>query len=395
MNFKGLKMKIASVACAFTALISLAGTAGAAYLWDAKIKASYGYDTNMVTLGAASDATDGFENGYDGRAIVAGSLMTYFYHPEWMIDTEYFWNDIRSAEVPKEWVFYISSGYTNKTITLTWELNIPSTLTLTLFDDTAGTSVDLAAQTSYAYTNTSTSSRAFRVAASGSLPGNGGSGGEGGSTPPADTTAPDTSITGITDNQVFSTSTVNAGLSGTDDISAASALQYSYMIDSGSWSDWSADTTAALSGVSDGAHVLYAKAKDEAGNEDASPAQVSFKVDTAAPQLSILNYETTATTKMTYTVKVNCSTSDAVSGVQSLSYSVSDEYNLVSLNGSVTPPSGDSFNFTVDLDRKIEPKDRYGRVYTITVTATDKAGYSTTQSTTYTVSPLGRRKPLR
>ena len=32
---------------------------------------------------AADDATDGFENGYESRAIMAGKLVAYFYHPEW------------------------------------------------------------------------------------------------------------------------------------------------------------------------------------------------------------------------------------------------------------------------------------------------------------------------
>lgn len=407
LNKKYLKILKSFLLSTLLVESALYSHAFAAPEWTAKIAATYGLDSNQIILGTAIDATDGFENGYESRAIMAGSLITFFYQPDWAASTpdaaEYFWTDIRATDLPKEWTFYISSSYTNKTINLNWEITAPDTLLLTLYDDDStygtGTSIDMKGQTSYSYTNTSAAGRAFRVIASGSTPNSGSAGGDtggsGGSTPPVDITPPDTSISGITNDQTFAISAVNATLSGIDEISALSALQYSYKKDSDSWSAWSTNSIVSLTGLTDGTHILYAKAKDEAGNEDASPAQVNFKVDTAGPELYMISYENTVTTRTRYTVKFNYFTSDT-SGTQVLNYTVKDEYNLLSLNGSVTPPTSGYTDFTVNLNRLVRPMDRNGRVYTIMVTSVDKVGNSTSTSVTYTVMPPPRqpRKPL-
>lgn len=125
--------------------------------------------------------------------------------------------------------------------------------------------------------------------------------------------------------------------SGTDDKSAQASLQYSYMIDSGAWSAWSASTSASLTGLFNGAHTFYVKARDEAGNEDPTPAQVSFTVDTGTPVIT-LNGDSTVTitgNKGAQTVTISGNVTDAASGVASLSYAVSDEYGKVKNTGTV------------------------------------------------------------
>jgi hypothetical protein len=98
---------------------------------------------------------------------------------------------------------------------------------------------------------------------------------------PPDTTPPQTIVsagpTGPT-----SDATPTFGFDGTDERTATARLQYSYRLDQGAWSSYTSATSATLS-VSDGAHMIYVRARDEAGNQDPTPAERSFTVDTVAP----------------------------------------------------------------------------------------------------------------
>ncbi|MHC4278456.1 MAG: hypothetical protein ACYSTI_14235, partial [Planctomycetota bacterium] len=89
--------------------------------WLATIKLSYANDSNKVIIGAATDAVDGFENGYTGRAIVTGDLVAYLYHPEWGMDTPYFTSDVRSIYLPQEWTISVTSSYTEQDIKMFWD----------------------------------------------------------------------------------------------------------------------------------------------------------------------------------------------------------------------------------------------------------------------------------
>lgn len=46
-------------------------------------------------------------------------------------------------------------------------------------------------------------------------------------------------------------------------------------------------TLGGRKGLSDNSHVILVKSRDEAGNEDASPAECRFTVDTARPRGSV------------------------------------------------------------------------------------------------------------
>jgi hypothetical protein len=100
-----------------------------------------------------------------------------------------------------------------------------------------------------------------------------------------DGTAPETTInsgpSGSTNDN-----TPTFSFSGSDNVTSASNLLYSYRIDNNQWSSYSSATSTTLggtAGLADGEHNLYVKAKDQAGNEDLSPAQRTFTVDTAVP----------------------------------------------------------------------------------------------------------------
>ena len=140
--------------------------ANAAYLWKADVIASAMNDSNKLILGQAENATDGFESGYDVRATLSGNFQAYFYHPEWGMDTAYFWNDVRDAALPKEWVFYVNSSYINKETVIRWNFkNVPDSLKLHFVDTDSDVVVDMKENNSYSYLSTSVSARQFIVRA--------------------------------------------------------------------------------------------------------------------------------------------------------------------------------------------------------------------------------------
>ena len=187
--------------------------------WETSIKIYYGDDSNTLYLGADNTATDGFENRWETRALLGGYIQAYFYHPEWGLDTPYYWRDIRDTLLPKEWTFYVASSYTNRQITLSWNIsNVPATVNLSLVDEFTGTAVDMRSQPSYVYTLTSTATRAFRVDATGYL--------ESAPSPIGNTTAPDTNIVTAPGNYI-NTSSATFSYSGTDDTSSQDKLQFS------------------------------------------------------------------------------------------------------------------------------------------------------------------------
>lgn len=74
-------------------------------------------------------------------------------------------------------------------------------------------------------------------------------------------------------------------------------------------------------------------------------------------------------------VTVNGSASDQLSGIASISFKVTDEYGKVE-------PTISKFGDVIQLEAWREGNDPDGRIYTISVTATDKAGNQATASTT-------------
>jgi hypothetical protein len=74
--------------------------------------------------------------------------------------------------------------------------------------------------------------------------------------------------------------------SGSDNVTPPSGLLYSYKVDNGEWSPFQAATSTTTPSLSDGPHIFFVKSKDAAGNEDATPAQRSFAVDTVKPRVT-------------------------------------------------------------------------------------------------------------
>jgi hypothetical protein len=360
-------------------LASFSMPVGAGSGWFAKITVSFGNDTSRVAIGAATDATDGFENYYTGRGIFSGYLMAYFYYPEWGLETPYFTSDVKSVYFPQEFTFYVSSRYTYRDTEIRWDTSrVPDTITLVLEDVTTGDTVDMMETSSYTYYNTSSAARSFRVTADGTFefpPGE---------EPPADSTPPETIIT--TSVPAFTgTSEVTIEYTGTDDVTAAGSLEYSYSVDSGNWAAWSTGTSAIVSGLSDGQHTFGVKARDEAGNEDPTPAETSFTVDTTAPALTLNEPNPPKLWPprgQFVSVYFSGNATDTGSGLDTVQYTMVDEYGKYASSGTVIPSSSGDFSFSLSLEAEKDADDKDGRAYTVTVTAVDMVGNSVSGTVT-------------
>jgi hypothetical protein len=105
-----------------------------------------------------------------------------------------------------------------------------------------------------------------------------------------DLTAPDTTITsGPTGTISASNATFN--WTGSDNLTAPGNLIYAYRLDpiQLSYSAFGTATMASYTGLGPGSYTFYVKAKDEAANEDGSPATRLFTVgvDTTPPDTNI------------------------------------------------------------------------------------------------------------
>jgi probable HAF family extracellular repeat protein len=76
---------------------------------------------------------------------------------------------------------------------------------------------------------------------------------------------------------------------------------------------------------------------------------------------------------------------DAGSGVSSASFAVADEYGQVQPSGTVTVNADGSYLVVVSIESRRNGNDRDGRKYTLTITATDESGNTSTAAATTTV----------
>ncbi len=92
-----------------------------------------------------------------------------------------------------------------------------------------------------------------------------------------DNTPPDTRITDGPAAQVGET-TATFTFTGSDTLTPAASLVYSWRLDAGAFTQFTSSTTATLSDLTEGPHAFEVKARDLAGNEDPIPATRTFTV---------------------------------------------------------------------------------------------------------------------
>lgn len=66
---------------------------------------------------------------------------------------------------------------------------------------------------------------------------------------------------------------------GLDDQTAGIDLEFSFRLDNGPWSPYQKIKEKEFTGLHKGGHIIEVKARDQAGNEDKTPAKISFIVD--------------------------------------------------------------------------------------------------------------------
>ncbi len=355
--------------------------------WYARIVAKGGYEFTSLYLGASTINTDGYENS-DSPGYPDGYLKAYFYEPTWPLG-EFYWGDYRSVNLPQTWTVNIIARY--RSAGVDWDIaHVPSTIDMFITDEATGTRINMRDQIRYEYASTSyTEPRVFTIEASGYyevLP-------EEEEVPlpeeevPADTTPPETLIETILDEYISSTE-VEVLYSASDNLSAESALQYSFSLDGSDWSAWSTTTSTVFSDLTDGVHSVEVISVDEAGNIDLSAATINFSVDTMAPAL-YLGVPTPAVlwppvrNKMV-TVTAQGSATDSGSGLSSISYQLVDEYGKYSSLGTLAVAENGSFVFSSELESWRNGTDLNGRIYHVTVTATDNLGNQSTRVLTVT-----------
>ena len=101
-----------------------------------------------------------------------------------------------------------------------------------------------------------------------------------------DTTAPDSTIDLGPDGWTMD-DTPSFTWSGSDNLTPAPDLVFSDEVDTDSWSDFGSATSVTLDALEDGAHTIYVKARDLAGNES-EVASWAFGVDVTAPSVTLI-----------------------------------------------------------------------------------------------------------
>jgi hypothetical protein len=111
------------------------------------------------------------------------------------------------------------------------------------------------------------------------------------------------------------------------------------------------------------------------------------KIDTVAPVVTAAaNPSTAPKGPKPVNVTISGSVTDGVSGISSASFNVIDEYGTTQPSGPVTVQANGSYSFTLALPANRPGNDRDGHLYTIVVSGFDRAGNSTTSTTTLRIN---------
>jgi len=121
--------------------------------------ADTGFAYNRLVAGQDLQATDGFDNSFDVRALLIGSVGAYFDHTADMnydVQSMKIWSDVRAEGLPRDWEFVVTAGNVAP-VTMKWTLPTGefscTTHQFFLTDtDGAGAPTDMCAVESFAYT---------------------------------------------------------------------------------------------------------------------------------------------------------------------------------------------------------------------------------------------------
>jgi len=197
-------------------------------------------------------------------------------------------------------------------------------------------------------------------------------------TTPEDLDPPDTLITcGPAEGSIIARSSLDLCWQGQDDFRGPWA--FSYSLDStGSWSSYGTATYRYFSGLPDGPHTVFVRARDPSGNVDPTPAARSFTVDTVTPAITNVRVS-----QITYSSAV-------ISWETSEPATSQIRYGLNTGYGNTTPLDG---QFLSDHSVMLENL-YYNTTYHFTVQSRDPAGnHSASQDFTFKTVPANDVHP--
>jgi len=174
------------------------------------------------------------------------------------------------------------------------------------------------------------------------------------------------------------TSDVAVTLDGSDSCTGVASTEYS--IDGGAtWQPYTSSFVISQAGI---ITILY-RSPDRAGNIETARS-LTIKIDKTAPtvQLSATPSIIRGNNGKPVTVTLNGSSADAVSGLASVSYVVTDEYGTP-LSIATRALSGQTATWTetLEVEARRNGGDRDGRLYRVTATITDVAGLTAIATT--------------
>ena len=120
-----------------------------------------GIATNKLTIGTDPTATDAYDNKFDTVALLKGPVEAYIVHPEYVVEQQKLWRDIRTDTLPKEWTIEVNSLGEGNTINIKWGINAPNNIDFTLTDQDNNQEIVIRSSSEYSYSSDSNSQKTF------------------------------------------------------------------------------------------------------------------------------------------------------------------------------------------------------------------------------------------
>ncbi len=155
-----------------TTLLILSGAITGSAAWQLSLDVSTpdpdadtGIATNKLLIGADQTATDAYDNKFDTVALLKGPVQAYISHPEYPVERQKLWRDLRSNTLPKEWIIEVNSPEEGKTVKIKWGITAPENLNFTLIDQDNNQEIGIRTASEYSFNSTSNSQKRFLLRA--------------------------------------------------------------------------------------------------------------------------------------------------------------------------------------------------------------------------------------